>query len=72
VVPPPASAVSSWESIDDMIDQDPTLHAAKRATAENLSRSDVRLGAHLVAHAMRPLLYGVFTSRQKPGCRLDD
>jgi hypothetical protein len=55
VVPPPASTVSSWESIDDMTDQDPVLQAAKRAGgAEPLSRSDVRLGAYLAAQCDAP------------------
>jgi hypothetical protein len=54
-VPPPASAVSTWESIDDMIDQDPVLQAAKSSTgAEPMSRSDVRLGAYLAAQCDAP------------------
>jgi hypothetical protein len=63
VAPAPPTLSSSWESIDDMIDQDPVLKKAKEAAAgESMSRSDVRLGACVAAQCDPPVagrqLYG--------------
>lgn len=50
----PDTVTSQWESIDDLIDQDPTLSAAKKRIAGgSQGRSDVRVGAY-VATVCKP------------------